>query len=161
LLLPPATVLTAGGESRYYAPSGTCGLPNSAPGPTVVDYQVFEPPYLHCGFTRPVIAGWEAAGSARVWTYGTQPVVTHNPLPFGVTVGKVVLLRAGAVTHHADTNQRCVELPFTVLANTDPPTQVRVAVPTKASYLLPRGYYLVFLLSNQGAVSEGKWVKIQ
>jgi len=36
-----------------------------------------------------------------------------------------------------------------------------VAVPTKASYLLPRGYYLVFLLSNQGAVSEGKWVKIQ
>jgi hypothetical protein len=72
-------------------------------------------------------------------------------------------MRAGSVTHHCDPNQRCVELAFTLAVDVDPPTgfsACTVAAPSKASYLLPRGYYMLFLVTNQGTPSQAAWVLI-
>lgn len=162
VLLPSGRVLTGGGESRNYLFWGNCtNQTGRVPTIGVADYQVFLPPYLNCGATQPTILGQNTVPPTNYWTwpYGTQWNITHSALPIGVSVSKVVLTRVASVTHHADINQRCVELPFIV-----PPTPlstVRVAVPTKASYLLPRGFYMVFLVTNQGAPSKAAFVQIQ
>lgn len=162
LLLPNAKVLTAGGESRHYAPWPNCNnktgrVPTVAPA----DFQVFVPPYINCGNVRPSIN--VAAGATLSWSYGTQNPVGYVTLPFGISIAKVVLMRAGSVTHHCDPNQRCVELAFTLAPDVDPPTgfsACTVAVPSKASYLLPRGYYMLFLVTNQGTPSQAAWVLV-
>lgn len=99
-------------------------------------------------------------GSAWTWSLGAQQIpVEYDELPFGVWVDHAVLVRAGSVTHHCDPNQRCVRL-----ATAQDPAglipQVLVDVPA-SSYLLPRGYYMLFLVTNQGVPSEAAWVQVQ
>jgi len=162
LLLPNAKVLTAGGESRHYGAWTNCA--NQAGRSATVfpaDFQLFVPPYINAGNVRPSIQ--VAAGATLPWGYGTQQSVGYATLPFGVSVARIVLMRAGSVTHHCDPNQRCVELAFNLLPDVDPPTgfsALTVSVPTKASYLLPRGYYMLYLVTNQGTPSEAAWVLI-
>lgn len=159
LLLRSGAVLTGGGASRFFGPV-TC--PATPPiVHAVADYQIWSPPNLNCGYQRPAILFQNTTLPNNYWTwqYGAVQTVAHSALPLGVSIAKAVLLRVGAVTHHADTNQRCVELPLTVPS--DPPTSVQVAVPTKASYLLPRGFYMLFLLTNQGTPSHAAFVRIQ
>jgi hypothetical protein len=162
LLLPTAEVLSTGGESRHYGPWPNC-TNKTGRVPTVfpADFQVFVPPYINCGKTRPVIN--VATGATLGWGYGTQQSVGYVSLPFGISVAKVVLVRPGSATHHCDPNQRCVELAFSLLPDTDPPTgnsALQIAVPSKMSYLLPRGYYMLFFVTNQGTPSNAAWVQI-
>jgi hypothetical protein len=162
LLLPSGKVFTAGGESRHYGPWPNCAN-RTGRAATVfpADFQIFVPPAINCGNVRPSIV--VAAGATLAWSYGSQQSVGYVTLPFGVSVAKVVLMRPGSVTHHCDPNQRCVELTFNLLPDVDPPTgfsALTVAVPTKASYLLPRGYYMLFLVTNQGTPSEAAWVLV-
>jgi hypothetical protein len=162
LLLPSGKVFVGGGESRRYAPWPNCSN-TTGRSPTVApaDYQIFVPPSLACGGPKPVIQG--APGSTFQWSYGSQQTVSYTALPFGITIQKVALLRAGSVTHHCDPNQRCLELAFTILPDTDPPTGYRalqLALPSKASYLLPRGHYMLFLLTNQRIPSVAAWVNV-
>ncbi|MEZ5965544.1 MAG: galactose oxidase early set domain-containing protein [Planctomycetota bacterium] len=162
VLLPSGKVLTGGGESRNYGPWPDCtNQTGRVPTVAVADYQVFLPPYLNCGASQPTILGQNTTlpNNFWVWPYGSPQNVTHSTLPLGVSIAKVTLMRVGSVTHHADINQRCVELPFTVPAT--PPSTVRVAVPTKASYLLPRGFYMLFLVTSQGMPSKAAFVQIQ
>ena len=54
--------------------------------------------------------------------------------------------------------------PF-VIPDTDPPTPgyqptIQVTIPTTASGLLPRGYYMLYLLTNQDVPSVATWVKV-
>jgi hypothetical protein len=162
LTLPNGKVFNSGGESRHYTPWPNCAN-RTGRAPTVfpADYQVFVPPYIACGGTRPAIQS--AAGSTMTWSYGSQTSFIVAALPLGISINKVVLMRPGSVTHHADPNQRCVELQFTVLPDTDPPSgfhAVQVTVPTLASYLLPRGDYMLFAVSNQGVPSVAAWVRV-
>ncbi len=97
----------------------------------------------------------------RTQTY----TVSVDNLPAGTTVGKVVLMRPGSLTHHADMDQRYVELPLTdggppgtVVFNAPdgPPT----TPPTPPGYLAaPLGYYMIFVLTNTGIPSEAEFVQ--
>ena len=161
LAMSDGMVFTGGGESRRFG-TRNCVNPPTTETVSPADYQLFAPPYIACGYVRPNMG--QLHGTHWTWDYGSTRSISYDALPFGITISKVTLLRAGAVTHHADPNQRCVELAFTILPDTDPPSPTRgleVTVPTKASYLLPRGFYLVHLVTNQGTPSKAAWVKIQ
>ena len=97
LLLPDATVLSAGGGEFMAGP-----VPN-APADTHRNAQIFRPPYLFRG-PRPVIttAPSELTAGAAFTVEVTGPPVT------GMT-----LMRLGSVTHAIDMNQRCIPLPVT------------------------------------------------
>jgi hypothetical protein len=165
VLLPSGEVLTGGGDRRKFLPEVECccNLRTNTPNPlSFEDYRVFVPGYIQCNNIRPVITNAAPPGSAIICTQGGTCDITYQNLPFPLTVDKVVLLRPGSVTHHADTNQRCVELSFSVdlpIGGSD--ALVTATIPTKNSGLLPRGYYLLFLVTNERVPSHGAWVRVQ
>jgi galactose oxidase len=131
LLLPDATVLTAGGGERDF------------------DFQIYEPPYLHCGDPRPVITGGPTA-----WSYGGNYSLTYT-IASGGSVDRVVLMRPGSVTHAFDSDQRSLILPMVFpQAGT-----LTVTAPPNGTYA-PPGYYMVFLISDLGVPSEAAWIKL-
>jgi hypothetical protein len=56
-----------------------------------------------------------------------------------------------AVTHHTNTDQRCLSLEFHRQGNCD----LRVTAPANANLALP-GYYLLFVLDDCGIPSVGR-----
>jgi hypothetical protein len=137
MLMPDATVLTAGG-----------GLP----GPVAnLNAEIYYPPYLFKAdgahrADRPVIAsaptrlGWQQAFDV---TLATQ-----------TTVGQVSLVRFGAVTHGFANDQRFLSLPFTqtgtVLSLNSPDSPV----------VAPPGFYLLFVLDAQAVPSVAKVIRL-
>jgi hypothetical protein len=107
--------------------------------------QMFHPPYLYKG-PRPVITSAptdvEVLESFEVFT------------PDAATVAQVNLLRLGASTHAYDENQRIVRLSF--LAGVD---RLTVDGPP-SNYDAPPGYYMLFLISDQGVPSVATFVKV-
>jgi Galactose oxidase-like, Early set domain len=179
LLLAGGHVFTAGGESRRRYPatgwslSGGCQQGTAIPGPS--DYQIFDPHYLTCLDPRPEITNAPLHGQVLTFQYGGNYAIRYkaSTLPQGY-INKVVLMRAGSITHHNDGNQRCVELNFSSFAGTDsPPTDpgVNITIPALTDHLLPRGYYMLFLVTDKRAPStvpatatepqRGCWVKVQ
>ena len=77
-------------------------------------------------------------------------------MPNAVSISKAVLVRTGSVTHHADHNQRVVSLEY--IPNPEL-RQLQVQMPAP-SYVVPRGYYMLFLVSSQGVPSVATWVKV-
>jgi hypothetical protein len=73
----------------------------------------------------------------------------------------VVLMRPGSLTHHADMDQRYIELPFvdgsvdsvTFTAPIGPPGTVGSG-PTA-----PLGYYMMFLVTDTGIPSVAQFVR--
>jgi galactose oxidase len=138
LLLPDATVFTAGG--------GLCGGCKA----NHYDAQIFTPPYLlHPDGTpavRPVIDSVSAPEAAL----GTTLVVrTNSP------VGQMSLVRYGSATHSVNTDQRRVPLQMVAKeANT-----YEVTIPNDAGVVTP-GYWMLFALCDAGVPSVAKTVKI-
>lgn len=132
LLLPDATVLTAGGQ-----------------GYRAWDFQIYEPPYLHCGDPRPIIA----AVSSSIWFYGGDNNLSYT-LAQG-TVDRAVLMRPGSVTHGFDTDQRSLILEASFNSGS-----ATLTAPPDATYA-PPGHYMLFLISDQGVPSEAAWVLLQ
>jgi hypothetical protein len=98
-------------------------------------FELYEPPYLHWGVSRPVIGNM----SARI-NYGQNLVIpTTDP----GSVESVVLVKNPAETHLIDADQRVVELPIT--SRTGDALQVSV---TSNKAVLPSGAYMLFL--NKG-----------
>lgn len=137
LLLPDGRVLVAGGEIR------------------LVDYEIYRPWYLTCGLPRPVLTS--VPSSMKLQTSGVIKYdIKHAPLPPGVSIQQVALVAPGSVTHHSDFGQRWVGLQ--ILNHTQ--TGVRVLAP-KSSNHAPRGWYMLFLITNDGAPSEAGWVHVE
>ena len=137
LLLPDATVVALGGnpERKTYQP----------------DIEVYSPSYL---FTpngqlakRPSITG-VAPGRLH---YGDQFYVTT---PDANSIKSVVLIRAGAVTHSFDFDQRFVGLTFNVVVGGLQPRG-----PANGN-LAPPGWYLLFIVNKDGVPSVGKFVHL-
>jgi hypothetical protein len=137
LLLPDATVVALGGnpERKTYQP----------------DIEVYSPPYL---FTpngqpakRPTITG-VAPGRLH---YGDQFYVTT---PDANSIKSVVLIRAGAVTHSFDFDQRFVGLSFQVGGG-----GVQSTAPANGN-MAPPGYYLLFIVNKDGVPSVAKFVHL-
>lgn len=68
--------------------------------------------------------------------------------------GGVVLMAPGSFTHHFDNNQRYVALEFTAEDG-----KLRVKPPPNTS-IAPEGDYVLYLVSQSGTPSEGKWVHL-
>lgn len=139
LLLPDATVLSAGG-GEFMA-----GAVPNAPADTHRNAQIFRPPYLFRG-PRPVIttAPSELTAGAAFTVEVTGPRVT-----------RVTLMRLGSVTHAIDMNQRCIPVPVTGTTA----TSVTATLPAEPGTCLP-GHYMLFVLTAAGVPSVASIVRI-
>ncbi len=135
ILLPDATVLTAGGGE---------------PGPiTNRNAQIFSPPYLFEGdqpAPRPII---ELASSEL--RYGASVVIRN--LSDTNVIDRVTLVKTGAVTHSFNSEQRFVELELTARSG----QQITAQLPDSPTIATP-GYYLMFAIDTNGTPSVGEFV---
>lgn len=137
LLLPDGRVAVAGNE---------CPADNT--------YEVFSPPYLFAAdgslAPRPVISSLPAQ------VHHGLDLVIQTPSPS--TIAKVVLVRPMAVTHQTETEQRVVQLSFLQTG----PTQITANAPNgwHPHGLAPRGWYMVFLIDQQGVPSVGQFMHL-
>lgn len=138
LLLPDGSVLTGGG---------------GAPGPVIqLNGEVYYPPYLYKKdgsgepAARPSIT---AAPTASTW--GNQVDITVEP---GHTISRVALIRFGAVTHAFGNDQRSQALDYT--ANGD----VLTATLPASANVAPPGFYMLFVVDDQGVPSVARILRI-
>lgn len=109
--------------------------------------EIFNPPYLFAG-PRPSI------GSAPSQIHYNQKFEIQTPQ--AEQIKKVSLLRLGAVTHSFDHNQRSVPLKFEV----DPlaVTPTLIVLGPRDARIAPPGAYMLFIVTDLGAPSRGKYV---
>ena len=138
MLMPDATVLTAGG---------------GAPGPIIqMNAEIYYPPYLYKAdgsgvpADRPVIAAAPQAGN---WG-ATVPVVMGDAAP----ASRVTLVRFGAATHNFNNDMRFMELSF---SQTD--ATLSVQLPSSKT-IAPPGYYMVFVFNAEGVPSISKVLRL-
>lgn len=138
VLMPDATVLTAGG---------------GAPGPiTQLNAEIYHPPYLFKTdgsgepAPRPVITAAPQAG-----TWGQAIGVT---MADGAPVGKVSLLRFGGVTHAFANDPRYEALVFSQSG-----AELTVTLPATPT-VAPPGYYMLFVLDAAGVPSVAKVIRL-
>jgi hypothetical protein len=138
LLLPDATVLVVGG--------------NPARGTYEQHMEIYSPAYLFNPdgslATRPVITNVAPATVG----YGT---VFQVATPNAASISSVELIRAGAVTHAFDMDQRFVGLNFSV-ANSN---TLSVTGPPNGN-IAPPGYYLLFIVNSSGVPSIAQFMHI-
>jgi hypothetical protein len=138
VLLPDGRVLSAGG-----------GRPNGGEGDHR-DGQVFSPPYLFKGdntaAVRPTISS-----VAGVVGYGQGFSIST---PDAANISRVTLVAPTSVTHSTNMNQRFFELSFTKGTN-----QLNLTM-TSDRNQNPPGYYMLFILDNNGVPSVAKFVRI-
>jgi Domain of unknown function (DUF1929) len=131
LLLPDGRVMSAGDESN-------------GDGVNVDTAEIYEPPYLHKG-PRPEIT----SVSDQIQTGAGFGVTTPN-----ANIAGGALVAPGAVTHGVDMNQRVIQLAVTHGTGC-------VSLRAPAANVAPPGYYMLFLLNDQGVPSVAKFVKLQ
>jgi hypothetical protein len=134
ILLPDGRVLAAGGVA-----------PGTA-DPDQHTLELYSPGYLSLG-ARPVIS--TAPPSV---TYGTTFSVET---PQATNIGSVVLIAPISVTHHTDAGQRYIKLPI----NSRTATALETTAPANGN-IAPPGFYMLFVVNNQGVPSEARFVAI-
>jgi hypothetical protein len=134
LLLPDGRVLQSGMGADF----GNVPDEDSA--------EFFSPPYLFKG-ARPTIT---QAPPAQI-SYGTGFFVGT---PDAANIQSAVLIRTGAVTHFFDQNTRFVPVTFQQTSG-----GLTLTAPANA-YLAPPGYYMLFLVNNNGVPAVAPFVQI-
>jgi hypothetical protein len=143
LLLPDGRVLVGGG--------GICGACYNA-GYLEKNIEIFSPPYLFARdgsgnlAPRPSITSSPSTISYRL----NFNISTQNPK----NIKQVVLIRPSSVTHSVNFEQRRIPLVFSVSKK-----NLQVTAPAAAS-LAPPGYYMMFVIDNNGVPSVAKMVKL-
>ena len=135
--MPDGRVWTAGSQKDQF-------------GPTEPRIEIFEPWYI--GADRPKILSSPSAVACG----DTFEVATPDP----ESIQKVVVIRIGSVTHAFNSDQRYIGLQFkggSLLAALRPPLCVQ-APPNEN--IAPPGYYLLFLVDDQGVPSVGSFLQI-
>lgn len=153
MLLPDGRVFVAGGQD--YNPGTVAAAQNIDPAMqdsgTIGQWlafashtgEIYSPPYLYQG-PRPSIV---AAPDRAVFGGGvTIEVASANSGP----IDSVVLIRGGAVTHHFNVDQRYIECSATVISGALPTTNLRIRVVMPAATLATQGYYMMFVVQNNG-----------
>ncbi|MSO40641.1 MAG: DUF1929 domain-containing protein [Solirubrobacterales bacterium] len=138
VLLPDGRVMSAGDDSHPYQANGARSLTDTA--------EIYSPPYLFRG-ERPSIAD---APETIAWgdTFGVR-----SPSP---GVSRAVLMAPSATTHGNDMNQRHVELE---VAGREPGQGLDVVAPPQPG-VAPPGYYMLFLLDDEGVPSVARWIRL-
>ena len=133
LLLPDGRILLSGSGANFQ-------------GPDEKSYEIFSPPYLNKGGTRPTITG-----TPNVVRYGTPFTVETPDVD---RVASVSFVRMGSETHSVDQDQRFMWLNFTKGAGS-----LTVDGPPNAN-IAPPGWYMVFLNDDRGVPSVGSIVQV-
>jgi fibronectin type 3 domain-containing protein len=137
ILLPDATVLLTGS--------------NPVRGTYEQHMELYSPPYLFNSngslATRPAITGV----TPGVIGYGNAFQVQT---PDAANITSAVLIRAGAVTHAFDMDQRLIGLNFTAGSGV-----LNVTAPRNGN-IAPPGYYLLFILNSSGVPSVAQFVQL-
>jgi hypothetical protein len=136
LLLPDGRVLVAGSGGD------AAGLMTNE-----LNAEIFSPPYLFKGPRPTITSAPTNMGHGSVYTIST---------PAASTIASVSLIRAGAVTHTFNNDQRYVPLTFVQ----NGPTALEVQIPANPN-VLPPGYYLLFIVDQNGVPSIAPFVKIE
>ncbi len=131
LLLPDGRVISAGDDVNGGTDRDTA--------------EIYEPPYLFKG-PRPTIAHGADQRQARDHSFDVGTPDTN--------VTRATLVAPGATTHANDMNQRYI--PLTVAQR---PGGVTLTAPATADVATP-GYYMLFLLNDQGVPSVAKFVRL-
>jgi hypothetical protein len=143
LLLPDGRVLSSGG--------GICGTCDSV-GYLAKNAEVFTPPYL-----------FKKDGSGEL---APRPEITSAPdevaynAPFAIStpnaasIGKVALVRLGAVTHSVNMEQRYVPLNFSADGGA-----LNATAPANAN-IAPPGIYMLFAIGTDGVPSVARMVRV-
>jgi Domain of unknown function (DUF1929) len=142
LLLPDGRVVTAGGNPNKG--SQAAWLPADSQEEERIE--IFSPPYLFQGGTRPSID--DAPAEIH---YGQKVTVKTAQAS---QVKWVNLIRPGVTTHSFNVEQRLVDLPFVVGTGS-----LSVTIPTEANIATP-GHYMLFLTDNKGVPSTGRWTHL-
>ena len=153
LLLPDATVLSAGGDHQ--------GGDYSQSDPDDYTAEVFEPPYLFDSndqlADRPEIINWPSPPPA--YNYGATINVEFT-VPANRSIVKVNLLGVGSVTHGFNMGQRCV--PITTFVKDPNANILHVTISVDESEA-PSGYYMLFVIDNNpngGVPSKAQFVRL-
>ena len=136
LLLPDARVIVSGGEG------------NGGPGMfgESAEFEIWNPYYLFKS-ARPEIDALPAAAG-----YGQQVTMSYTS---AVGVSHVVIHRSGSQTHSFSYNQISVPVSF----DSTTASTISFTLPGNAN-LLPPGFYMVFLLNDDGVPSVAKYLRI-
>ncbi len=128
-----------------------------------VDYEIYSPYYtlLPAGhkptnvtFLAPT-PFFDASYNAYRLNYGATYQMACTIGTAGVSLKKAVLIAPGSMTHHSDMHARYFELESTV---TDiNPNQIQITIPANEN-LAPRGFYMLWLVTDTDAVSDAMWV---
>jgi hypothetical protein len=141
LLLPDGTVVSAGGN-----PDGGTHVQWDQDPEEEMRLEVFFPPYLFRG-PRPSITAAPAQCA-----YG-QTIQIASPQAAGIRWASLV--RNCVTTHSFDSNQRLVDLPIVSRAG----GAVTAKVPPNRN-LTPPGWYMLFLVDNNGVPSVASWIRV-
>jgi hypothetical protein len=132
ILLPDARVISMGSNPHAKSIEKTI--------------EIFSPPYLFRG-DRPVIT----ESPDQIAHGGTFSVMVNRARQ----IGQVVLMRLEVLTHVTNTDQRLLELEFHVTND----EKLTIQGPSSPAHM-PRGYCLLFVLTNDGVPSVGKFLKV-
>lgn len=139
LLLPDGRVATLGSNPLFKDAA------NTKPGSFEKRIEIYTPAYLYRG-ERPQITD----APPTVATGATMTVST----PDAGRIASARLMRPSAVTHVTDVEQRSVALD---VAKAD--GALSVTVPADGN-LVPPGYYMLFLIADDGTPSVARWVQV-
>jgi len=146
-LTPPMTYARGYHSSAILLTDGSVlmgGDPPDAMG-TPTPHERFFPGYYY--LPRPAIA------SVSATTVGYGAAFTVNT-PDAPTIGEVVLMRPGAVTHGFNQPQRYVGCNFTVAAGA-----LTVTSPPDGD-VAPPGWYMLFIVNSGRVPSVARWIRL-
>ncbi len=132
VLLPDGTVITAGS--------------NPARGDEELRLELFHPPYLFRG-PRPVIDS-----VAQTFVYGETIDIQCRE---AADIRWVSLIRPTSTTHCLNSDQRLVDVPFSLGAG----DRLAATIPNEPN-LAPPGWYMLFLTNRTGIPSVASWVRL-
>jgi hypothetical protein len=146
--MAPITVPRGYHTTTILLPDGRVMLSGTTPfGKIELRIELYSPYYLSKG-DRPAIT--EVPGSIL---YG-EPFEVGYKSPQG-RIKSAVLIRPGAMTHAFDMDQRYVELEISQMET----SRLTVVAPPDA-YIAPPGYYMLFLLNDEGVPSVAQFVHL-
>jgi galactose oxidase-like protein len=154
ILLPDGRVLVMGGDFYQFYSNNV----NSSALYYDGDAEIFSPPYLFKG-ARPQISGAPAS------TTYTSTFSVAVRVPPSSSIGSMVFMRPGSVTHAVDFEQKRVPLAFTVVSTIPlgggwTYQTFDVTAPHDGN-VAPPGYYMLFVLNQVGVPSVAIWVALQ
>jgi hypothetical protein len=142
LLLPDGRVVAAGGN-----PEGGTSVPFIPPDPEEeMRLEVFSPPYLFRGPQPTIDAAPDACHYGDTIDIGT---------PQPASVKWATLMRNGVTTHSFDAGQRLVDLDIDSRTG----GMLRARVPNNPN-LAPPGWYMLFLVDQDGVPSVSRWIHV-